>query len=309
MSDLLPRVLIVDDEPFNVEILMEYLEDGDFELESAKDGQEAWEKLEANPDFYDVVILDRMMPRMNGMQVLEKIKAHAVLKSVPVILQTAMAAKKDVLEGIKAGAHYYLTKPFDEELLLTVLDTAISDRMRYRRAQIESDVNARTFGLMCEGRFFFKTLDAARDLATVLSNACPDPKRVSLGMAELLVNAVEHGNLGISYDEKSELRANQGWDKEIERRLCDPVYVDKQVEVTYQRTSDAIQITIVDQGAGFDWKKYLEIDPERAFDTHGRGIAMSRIISFDSMEYKGKGNEVQVKILVDDPACCGQQGG
>jgi len=299
MSDHSPRILIVDDEPFNIEILKEYLESGNYDLYSAEDGLEAWEKLEEDPDFYDVVILDRMMPKMNGMQVLEKIKAHDILKSVPVVLQTAMAAKEEILEGIKAGAHYYLIKPFDEELLLSVLDTAVEDRMRYRRAQRQIDINGHTLNLMSEGRFTFKTLEAARNLATVLSNACPDPGRVSLGMTELLINAVEHGNLGITYEEKSELRASDTWEQEIERRLLDPAYSDRQVEVIYQRTSQSVQITIVDEGSGFEWEKYLEIDPSRAFDTHGRGIAMSRMISFDSLEYRGNGSEVQVSVAVE----------
>lgn len=302
MNQHRPRILVVDDEPFNVEILLEYLEEGGYTLDSAEDGQEAWEKLEAQPDYYDVVILDRMMPRMNGLQVLAKIKQHPELQSVPVILQTALAAKDEILEGIQAGAHYYLTKPFEEELLQSVVGTAVEDRMRYRRAQEESSVAGRTFGLMCEGKFRFQTLEAARDLATVLANACPEPNKVVIGMSELLINAVEHGNLGITYEEKSALRASERWDDEVAQRLVDPTYAERYVEVSYRRRPDKVEVTIVDEGAGFDWEKYLEIDPARAFDTHGRGIAMSRMISFDQLEYRGRGNEVAVQIFLGSPA-------
>jgi hypothetical protein len=75
---------------------------------------------------------------------------------------------------------------------------------------------------------------AARDVATILANACPDPDSAVVGLTELLLNAVEHGNLGITY--------------------------------------------------------------ERAFDTHGRGIAMARRLSFSSLDYRGAGNEVVATV-------------
>jgi hypothetical protein len=53
-----------------------------------------------------------------------------------------------------------------------------------------------------------------------------------------------------------------------------------------------VSFDIADQGDGFDWQKYLEISPERAFDPHGRGVAMSRMMSFDTLEYIGSGNRV-----------------
>ena len=298
MYDSTPRILVADDEPFNVDILLEYLEDSGYHIETAVDGQEAWELLESNPEKFDVVILDRTMPRMSGMRVLEKIKQHAVLQSLPVILQTALAAKEEILEGLQAGAYYYLTKPFDEHMLLSVLSTAVEDRKRYLRALEHSDVASRTFGLMSEAAFSFKTLGSARDIATVLANAFPDPRRVIIGLSELLLNAVEHGNLGITYDEKSRLREEDRWEQEIEARLADPANAHKQVTVRYQRQPDEIRVSIRDEGQGFDWQKYVGMDASRAFDTHGRGIAMSRMISFDDVEYRGVGNEVEVTVKV-----------
>jgi len=62
--------------------------------------------------------------------------------------------------------------------------------------------------------------------------------------------------------------------------------------VTLERTPATSIVTIADQGQGFDWKNYVEFSPERVFDLHGRGIAMSKAISFDSLEYCGNGNKV-----------------
>lgn len=290
------RILLVDDEPSNLEIFAEYLEDSGYALETAEDGAAAWSLLEAAPERFDVVVLDRLMPGLDGIEVLQRMKRHPALQSVPVILQTALAAADDVVDGLQAGAYYYLAKPFEEEMLLSVLGTAVVDRQRYRRAQQDRDLFVRTFGLMNEAEFVFRTLDEARDLATLLANACPDPRRVAIGLTELLLNAVEHGNLGISYEEKARLRAAGEWDSEIATRLADPHYARRHVTVSYRRVDGGIRLCIRDEGDGFDYSKYLDMDPSRAFDLHGRGIAMARMMSFDSLEYRGPGNEVEVTV-------------
>ena len=117
-----------------------------------------------------------------------------------------------------------------------------------------------------------------------------------LGLQELLTNAVEHGNLGISYADKTRLVLENRWADEVERRLAQPGWGRRTVTVTLSREAGDITLTIQDEGDGFDWRKYLEFDPERAFDPHGRGIAMARMMSFDALDYQGNGNTVVVKI-------------
>ncbi|QZA82045.1 ATP-binding protein [Deefgea piscis] len=131
----------------------------------------------------------------------------------------------------------------------------------------------------------------------MLSRACPEPQRVAMGLSELLVNAIEHGNLGISYADKSRLLQAGRWQDEVESRLASPEYAQRKVAVKYSANEDEIQIYIMDEGQGFDWQPFLEFSPERAFDPHGRGISMARMMSFDSLEYQGKGNEVLVRVL------------
>lgn len=71
-----PRILAVDDEPFNLEIIEEYLEVDGYEIHTAEDGLEAWSILEQGANRYDAILLDRMMPQMDGMAVLARIKGH-----------------------------------------------------------------------------------------------------------------------------------------------------------------------------------------------------------------------------------------
>lgn len=300
MNDINPTILVADDDPFNVDILLEYLEDTGYAVETVEDGPTAWRLLEANPDGYDVAILDRMMPGLDGIQVVQRVKRHPVLHSLPVILQTEPSRREEMVESLQHNACYYLPKPFEEEVLLSVLSTAVEDRMRYRRALAESDVANRTIGLLHEAVFSCDSLQAARDLATLLASAFPDPRRVVMGLSELLVNAVEHGNLGISHAEKGRLREQNRWEQEVDARLADAENAHKVVSVRFRREPDRIRVVIQDQGNGSDWQRYLETDPARARATHGRGIAVSRMISFDRIEYRGNGNEVEVSV--DIPA-------
>ncbi|MEE9342069.1 MAG: response regulator [Gammaproteobacteria bacterium] len=292
-------ILIVDDEELNRIIIEEYLDGEDFIIEMAEDGESAWTTLEANPDKYDVVLLDRMMPGISGIEVLSRIKAHPILESIPVILQTARASKEDIIEGLSAGAYYYLTKPFEQEELLSVLKTTVEDRMRFKEMNAHVQKNVQTMGLMEMSIFKFKTMEEGRCLASVLANACPDPDRVALGLSELIINAVEHGNLGITYDEKSSLNDMGTWNDEVIKRLQLPENLPKFVEVKYEKLSSKIRITIKDQGKGFDWEPYLDMQAERAFDNHGRGIALTKLSSFDSLQYQGSGNEVVACLEVD----------
>lgn len=140
--------------------------------------------------------------------------------------------------------------------------------------------------------FEIRTMAEAAGLATLLAAAHPDPARVVMGLTELLVNAVEHGNLGITYHEKAELLDRGDLQAEIERRLKVPERASRRVRVTFRRAPDQLTTCIEDEGEGFDWLPYLDYDPERALDSNGHGIAIARGVCFDDVTYHGRGNVV-----------------
>jgi CheY-like chemotaxis protein/anti-sigma regulatory factor (Ser/Thr protein kinase) len=290
------RVLVVEDNEYDRELLRVHLRDEEFAADFAGDGVEAWGRLDEGADHYDVVLLDKTMPRMNGLELLGRMKRDPRCRTIPVILQTACVGRDEMIEGIRAGAYYYLTKPYDRDVLLSVVRTAAVDSQEIRDLQKRLKRGLKVLALLSEARFEIRTLDEARDLAGVLANACPDPESAVVGLTELLVNAVEHGNLGITYEEKSVLRSCHEWEAEVLRRLGLAENAAKKVEVHFERRGEEIHFHIRDQGDGFEWRRYLDIDPRRAFDTHGRGILLARHFSFSALEYRGRGNEVTATV-------------
>jgi anti-sigma regulatory factor (Ser/Thr protein kinase) len=156
----------------------------------------------------------------------------------------------------------------------------------------------RPLALLQNGIFRFRDLDEARMLANYLARACSQAENRVIGLQELLINAVEHGNLEISYKEKSALLLSNSWPQEVAQRLSLPKYSQRFVEVQFERQAQAIRFVIKDQGKGFNWQEYLDFSTERAFDLHGRGIALAKLMSFDQLQYQGNGNTVIATVLV-----------
>ena len=290
------NLLIVDDSEIDRTLLVEHLGSEGYRIHMAVNGREAWQMLQAKPTLYDVVVLDWMMPEMNGLELLSRIKKNPELKMLPVIFQTAAADYQNVLEGIRTGAYYYLTKPYDGEMLRSIVRAAATDSHEFKTTRDALQRGLTSFALMREAVFTCRTLTQAYDLAATLARLCPEPDSAVLGLTELIVNGVEHGNLGINYEEKTRLNSSGEWLSEVERRLDLPENRDKVVEVRFERSPGSLRFTIRDHGKGFDWRRFLTIDPQRAFHTHGRGIAMANLLSFSSLEYHGEGNEVVATV-------------
>jgi len=292
MTEEPKTVLVIDDEPNNVEILSLDLEDAGYEVLTAEHGEAGWQQMEALGHTIDAILLDRMMPVMDGMEFIKRLKSVPAYSHIPVIMQTAAAEKKAMEEGIKAGVYYYLTKPYEASTMLSLVRAAIHAYTEYRTLKSELSLYKRKLHMLKESRFEIKTLEEARYLSTFLANFFPDSGRVILGISELLVNAIEHGNLGISYEEKTRLNDSNSWEQAVIDRQKLPEHCDKVVKVHFIRDDTKISISICDEGEGFDWRQYLEFNPQRAMDNHGRGIALSQLVSFDSIEYTGCGNAV-----------------
>ena len=289
------RVLAVDDEPRILFFIQNLLGSENCVVETATDAGMAWEKLNAGETF-SYMILDHQMPGMDGLELLRRIKADSRMSMMPVIMQSGAASPEQIAQGIEAGAFYYLTKPWMANALLCIVRSVIRDLELRAEPPGEPALGLDVMKFINSVELRFATLDDVNKVIGLLSLLCPDPDRATCGLAELLLNAVEHGNLGITYDEKKQLMCQDSWEGEVSRRLTLPQYRQREATVAFERRPDALRFTIADQGVGFDWARYLEVDPQRSVDPNGRGIAMARRYSFSSLEYQGAGNIVVATI-------------
>lgn len=113
------RVLVVDDERHIVRLVQVNLERQGYEVLTAYDGVECLEKAKAEKP--DLIVLDVMMPRMDGFEALQRLKTDPETRQIPVIMLTARAQDRDVLQGYTYGADLYLTKPFSPLELISLV--------------------------------------------------------------------------------------------------------------------------------------------------------------------------------------------
>jgi len=113
------KILVVDDSPTQLKMIIASLQNLDCEIDTAMDGEEALEKIHANRP--DLVVLDVVMPKMDGFQVCRKMKASSEISHIPVIMLSSKNQKADIFWGKKQGAVTYLTKPYEESMLLDAI--------------------------------------------------------------------------------------------------------------------------------------------------------------------------------------------
>lgn len=292
-------LLIVDDDSALRDALAAVLHQSGYASEQAADGEEGLKRLRDEPDAFDGVLLDWKMPRMDGLTMLRHIKADPRTAPLPVIFQTGSGDEQVLKESLTAGAHYFLSKPVRRQELLATVYTAVQGRRRQRELWGHVRDSARTLSLMDLGRFRYRTQEEAENLTYLLAAACPDPDRAAVGLAELLINAVEHGNLEITYEETSDAIEHRNRAELIRNRLEDPRFSGRFAELRFEHLPDRYRFLVKDQGPGFDWKRYLELSPDRAYDSHGRGVYMASNC-FDRLEYLGHGNAVTAEILLPE---------
>lgn len=291
-----PCLLAVDDDRIMLAILTETLEKFGYEVRAATSGNQGLQELLAAPDMIDAIILDQEMPGLNGLQVVEQMKATPALASIPVVMLTGNGSQDKIRQGIDAGVFYYMVKPANEELIRSVAAAAVNERRQKRVLSTQLtryDVALKAVTVM---QLSVRTLAEAENVGCLVASCFPEPERVVTGMIELLINAVEHGNLGLSYEDKSQLLNEGKWQDEIARRLTLPEYCNKAAQVIYQCKPEGWFVQITDEGKGFDWRRYWQIDPSQATASHGRGIARARLLSFDRIAYNEAGNQVKVMV-------------
>lgn len=144
--------------------------------------------------------------------------------------------------------------------------------------------------------FQIQTFEEARKVAFELAKSYPHPTIAETGLNELMMNAVEHGSLNISFDEKHKILNENNWMNTIYERLFSPDNKKKKVSIRFEKTPTCITTIVQDQGEGFDWTRFTDNQPTP--DLNGHGIFLAKHYSFDDLEYIGNGNTVISRVYL-----------
>jgi DNA-binding response OmpR family regulator len=120
------KILIVDDDPIILRLLASRLKNSGYDVVNAIDGESGLKKAIAKKP--DLVLLDIIMPGLNGFEVCKRLKENDKTKDIPVIMLTALAGEKDLSKSLEEGADCFITKPFSAVDLLHVIKTAMQDK-------------------------------------------------------------------------------------------------------------------------------------------------------------------------------------
>ena len=296
------RILIVDDDKYISLLLFNFLEDEGYVCDTAENGLEALEKVSKGTK-YDLVLLDFVMPKMNGMEFLAAVKE--ISPKLPVLMISGYRTRENTLEALKLGAIGFIKKPF-----------SLTDVLKNLRLVLHTAKSKKELGPILpylkrgNMEFVFKTADMSSDkvslyLATHLGEmGFIEGYRIStvaLAFNEVLINAVEHGNLelpvnyfieGAESDDKESLADLKN------QRLKDPRYADRNIVVRYSFENNETSVTISDEGRGFDTarvEQFLAGDGQTMDDGIGRGLVLLKY-AVDRVTFNRTGNEVTLLI-------------
>lgn len=291
-------LLLVDDDITFTTVVKSSLEKEGYKVYSAHHANEAMHYLSQHHRDIEVMLLDWSMPDITGIELLHRVKQNKTYENIQVIMQTVMGSSEHIQQGIEAGAFFYLVKPVKKDLLFSTIKAAILDYERKHELLKKLRESEQAFKFLTEGVFRFKTVAEGDNLAVMIANECPNPQE-AVYISELFANAVEHGNAGLSYEEKTEMISKNTLSEEVARRLGYPQNQHKYVQVTVKRMPQVLSIIVEDMGRGFNFEKFLQFDDTRIFDNHGRGIAI--LNSIYPLHFTGIGNKVRVDIPLGGP--------
>ncbi|WP_237262156.1 ATP-binding protein [Thiomicrorhabdus immobilis] len=247
---------------------------------------------------HQAIILDESILNSHDFDEFQAYRENSSVNLIPLILQANCTQSAAIQKGVELGVFFYLIPPYDVSLFETVIHAALNSEEKHSElSQHLKNFNA-AHPLLQEATFQLRTIQEAQALSSVLAYMTNDQKRIGVGLFELMLNAIEHGNLGIGYELKTQLINKSELQKEIQHRHDLPENQHKKVVVRVKRTAKYFEVIISDEGNGFDYENYLDYSENRATHSHGRGIMIANRLSFDSLEYRDSGSTVVCRCSI-----------
>ncbi len=295
------KVLVVDDDAFSRQYMTSVVRLGDYEVMEACNGADGLAMFESFAP--DLIFSDISMPVMDGLEMLERIrrKSHDTI----VVMTTAFGNAEFTLKALRLRANDYLVKPIIPKDIIVNLKK-YSDVLAARSVEREvvGFILERTLKLRLDNRLEVLGKVADRLMQETEGRIMPaDRMGVRLGLLEIIINAIEHGNLGITYVDKTHAIESKNCDLNdlvAERATREP-YRSRRVQIEYQMKAGLCEWLIMDEGEGFDWRSIPDPnDPANLMSMHGRGILLARM-NFDEVIFIGSGNQVLLRKRLSQP--------
>lgn len=269
------------------------LQKSGFDVEYAESSRRALEIMESRYREIGVVVLDVGTAMAESFNLAETIRCNSDYRSISVATfsdNNTAAARIYAAAGLMPL--YSLTYPINLKTLAVTLQGATADTQRKRDLATHVAGAAASFDILDSCRFSVRTLQDVERSAYMAASCFPQPARAIHGLEELLLNAVEHGNLEIGHAQKFELLKSGGWADEIQSRLDSENYSARKVDFAVVKRDGGTSAVITDQGPGFAWKSIMNGTSEDGQAIRGRGISRARLMSFDKITYNETGNRV-----------------
>jgi CheY-like chemotaxis protein/anti-sigma regulatory factor (Ser/Thr protein kinase) len=287
-----PRVLIADDQDALRALLSRLLEREGFEPVEAADGLQAVELFRSRSPL--VVVSDVMMPRMDGLALLTEVKA--IDRGAVVILMTGQGNEDMVLRALRGGATNFFKKPFDVRELIQEIRRVVDFRLEAARATLYSPYLVAEEKLFVIPRADSAFFPIVNQMTLQLPCIVPEEEILNLkiGIEEMITNALEHGNLGISFAEKHRAIADGTLAELLEERGRASDEAGRAVRVRSKISPELFEVTVQDDGSGFDWRSLPAVAPETLMAYNGRGIFLTKIY-YDEVTYNERGTAVTLR--------------
>jgi CheY-like chemotaxis protein/anti-sigma regulatory factor (Ser/Thr protein kinase) len=286
------RILVVDDQETLRALLSRLLTREGFEPIEAGDGEQAVQLFKTMAPL--VVVSDIMMPKMDGLALLHEIKM--IDRNATVILMTGQGNEDVLLDALRGGATNFFKKPFNIRELIEEIRKVVEFRLEAARSTLFSP-----FLVEETKRFVIPRADSAyfpviNQITLQLPCLLPEGEILNLkiGIEEMIANAVEHGNLGISFEEKNRAIEEGRLAELMAERGAQSDAAGRSVRVVSHLAPEFFEITISDDGKGFAWDRLPAVVPESLLSFNGRGIFLTKIY-FDEVSYAKGGTEVTLR--------------
>ncbi|PIE17588.1 MAG: hypothetical protein CSA65_08565 [Proteobacteria bacterium] len=296
------KILLVDDEALVREELGGLLDDEGFEVITGRDGAEGLTLF--HDERPDMVITDVRMPRVDGLSLVAQIRQES--PTTPVTVITGHGNETTAIQALRAGVIDFIKKPvrFDDLIAALSRMQAALQLVRNEPPRLPSSARLREHCWVYE-------LDNERGAIPNFVDAVLDTcfngidrtlaMELSLALRELILNAVEHGNLGLTYEEKTHALEEGRLEQLLEDRRQKAPYQDRRVGVVVRRDREQLTFEVQDDGEGFDWRALPDpMDPSNLLADHGRGVLLARM-SVDELSYNEPGTRVTVVKRFDQP--------